>query len=145
MRFTHIQDFRRGIGFDKFVQHLATVMLRILHLAVELAVGESAGTAFAELYIRFRMQFPLAPQTERILRALAHHLAAFQDDRPKTHLRQDQAGKEATWTGADHHWTRSQSGRRLRDEMVIGVRRRRNVAVAVQTLLDSRLVFDIDV
>ena len=48
------ENFFRRAGLDEFGQHLAAQMARILDLAVELAVGESAGAAFAELDIGFR-------------------------------------------------------------------------------------------
>ncbi len=82
--------FRRAC-FSRTRQHLAPQMPRILDLAVELAVAERARAAFAELHVRFRIEHRFAPQPPGILGALAHHLAALQDDRPVSRLRQDQA------------------------------------------------------
>ena len=78
-------------------------MARVLDLAVELAVGEGAGAAFAELHVRLRVEHALAPQAPGVLGALAHCLAALQDDRPEAHLRQHQAGEEAARPEADDH------------------------------------------
>jgi hypothetical protein len=61
MRLADIENFRRRTGLDEFLQHFAAVVLRILDLAVQLAIGKSAGAAFAELHIRFRIQLALAP------------------------------------------------------------------------------------
>ncbi len=55
------QDVLRRAGLDELVQYLAAVVLRVLDLAVELAVGEGTGTALAELHVRFRIQHALAP------------------------------------------------------------------------------------
>ena len=74
------EDFLRRAGLDEFGQHLAAQMARVLDLAVELAVGKSAGAAFAELDIGFRRQHAIAPQGPGVLGALAHRLAALQDD-----------------------------------------------------------------
>ena len=95
------EDFLRRAGFDEFGQHLAGQVAGVLDLAVELAVGECAGAAFAELHVGFRVEHAAAPQAPGVLGALAHHLAAFEDDRPKTHLRQDQGGEQAARAGAD--------------------------------------------
>src|ERR1700680_694839 len=56
-----IKDLGRSTGSDQFGQHLATVMMRVLNLAVELAVGKSASSSFAELNIRFRVWHGSAP------------------------------------------------------------------------------------
>ena len=77
------EDFFRRAGLHEFGQHLAAQMARVLDLAVELAVGERAGAAFAELHVRFRIEHRSPPQAPGVLGALAHHLAALQDDGPK--------------------------------------------------------------
>ena len=46
------EDVWVGTTGDQLLQHLAAVMLRIAHLAVELAIGERASTPLAELGIR---------------------------------------------------------------------------------------------
>uniref|UniRef100_A0A1I7ZAM4 TetR_C_1 domain-containing protein n=1 Tax=Steinernema glaseri TaxID=37863 RepID=A0A1I7ZAM4_9BILA len=75
------QDLVRRTGLDELVQHLTAVMLRVLDLAVQLAVGEGAGTAFAKLHVGLGVEYALAPQAPGVLGALAHLLAAFEDDR----------------------------------------------------------------
>src|SRR6185369_1837125 len=124
VRLVDEEDFFRRAGLDEFLEHLAAMVLRVLDLAVELAVGEGAGAAFAELDVGIRVQLALAPQAPGVLSPLAHGLAAFDDDRAKTHLGQDQAGEQAAGAGADDDWPRLEVGRRPGDELVAGVRRR---------------------
>ena len=112
------------------VSTLRPRIARILDLAVELAVGEGAGAAFAELHVRFGIEHAAAPQAPGVLGAFAHHLAAIEDDRAEAHLRQDQAGEQAAGAGADHHRARAGAvRRRLRDEAIVGVGRRHHMAV----------------
>ena len=96
------EDFLRRASLDELGQHLAAQIARILDLAVELAVGKSSGAAFAELDIGFRIENRAPPQAPGILGALAHHLAALQDDGPKAGLRQDQGGEKPARPRADH-------------------------------------------
>lgn len=77
VRPAQIQDVVRRTGLDEFVQHLAAIVVRILDLAVQLAVGERPGPAFAELHVGFGVEHALAPQAEGVLGAFAHGLAAF--------------------------------------------------------------------
>ena len=107
MRLGDVEDFLRRAGLDEFGQHLAAEMVRVLDLAVQLAVGERAGAAFAELHVGFRIEHRLAPEAPGVLGALAHHLAALQDDRTEPHLRQHQGGEQAARPGADHHRPRA--------------------------------------
>jgi hypothetical protein len=86
VRFADVEDFRRRARLDELFQHLAAVKLRVLDLAVQLAVGEGAGAAFAELDVRFRVQRVLAPQAPGVLGAFAHGLAALEDDWLEAHL-----------------------------------------------------------
>ena len=88
---------------DEFLHDLAAEVARVLDLAVELAVAEGAGAAFAELHVRLRIELVLAPQAPGVSGALAHGLATFQNDGPKTHLRQHQSGKDAAGAEADDH------------------------------------------
>ncbi|MDT4871425.1 hypothetical protein FQZ97_1065520 [compost metagenome] len=90
MRLAHVHDFRRSAGANELVHHLAGVELGVLDLAVELAVGEQAGTTLAELHVGFRGQDLLAPQCPGILGAAAHILAALQHDWFEAHLREQQ-------------------------------------------------------
>ena len=56
VRLADVEDLRRRAGAHEFVHHLAAVELRILDLAVELAVGEQARAALAELHVGLRRQ-----------------------------------------------------------------------------------------
>ena len=60
-----IQDFLRRAGLDELGQHLAAVVVRVLDLAVELAVGKGAGTAFAELHVRFGIEHASCARSPR--------------------------------------------------------------------------------
>src|SRR5690606_13098217 len=95
VRLADVQDFRRRAGTHEFLHDLAAIELRILDLAVQLAVGEKARAAFAELHVGFGRELALAPQRPRVLRALPHVLPALEHDRPQTHLREQQ-GREQT-------------------------------------------------
>src|SRR3546814_8128658 len=64
-----------------------------------------------------------------VLGTFAHFLAAVQDDRAKTHLRQDQSGEQAAGAEADHQWAMFGPGRRLGHEAIVRVRRRLHVRV----------------
>ena len=114
MRLGDVEDFLRRAGLDELGQHLAAEVMRVLDLAVELAVGERAGAAFAELHVRFRIEHRLAPQAPGVLGALAHHLAALEDDRTEAHLRQHQGGEQSARPGADHHRPRGVGPARAR-------------------------------
>ena len=73
-------------------------------------------------------------------------VAAFQDQRAKTHLRQDQPGEQATGAAADHHRSRRQGGgRRPGHEAVGGIRRRPDMAVAAQPFEYRCLVVHLDI
>ena len=134
MRLADGQDFRRRAGRDEFGEHLAPVVMGIPDLAVELAVGEQAGAALAELHVGFRVEHGTAPQAPGVLGALAHDLAAFQDDRAKPHLRQHQSRKQAAGAGADHHRPHRRSCRCAGDEAVAHVGRTREIAVLGEPL-----------
>ncbi len=51
VRLADVEDLLRRAGPHELVHDLATEELRILDLAVELAVGEQARAAFAELHV----------------------------------------------------------------------------------------------
>ena len=145
VRLVDVEDLGRRAGLDEFLQHLAPVMLRVLDLTVQLAVGKGAGAALAELHVRVRVEFALAPQAPGVLGAFADDLAALEDDRAKPHLRQQQAGEQAARAGADDQRARRPAGGRLRDETVGGVGRRHDVALAAQPGKRFRFVPDLDV
>jgi hypothetical protein len=123
VRFADIKDFRRRAGFDKFLEHLAAVVLGVLDLAVELAIGKGAGAALAKLDVRLGVEHLLSPQPPGILRALADGLATLEDDRPEAALRQNQRGKDAGRAKADDDRSRRQRYRCLSDEVIAHVRR----------------------
>lgn len=97
------EDFLRRAGRHELLHHLAPEVARVLDLAVELAVREGAGAAFAELHIALGVELAPPPQGPGVLRAFAHRLAALQHDGPETHLRQHQRREDAAGTEADHH------------------------------------------
>ncbi len=109
--------------------HFAAVVLRVLDLAVQLAVREGAGAAFAELHIGLGVEYAFAPQAPGILGALAYFLATFKDDRLEAHLCQQQAGEDAAGAETDHDRAFLQACRGLADELVGDVRRWADVAI----------------
>ena len=116
------QDLGRRAGLDELGQDLAAEVTGVLDLAVELAVGEGAGPALAELDVGFGIEDAAPPQAPGVFRAFAHHLAAVEDDGAKTHLGQDQAREQAAGPGSDHHRAGSREVlRRFRYEAVAGV------------------------
>jgi|GEM_PF-4971519 len=145
MRLADVHDLFRRAGADEFVHHLAGVELRILDLAVELAVGEQAGTAFAELHVGFRRQGLLAPQRPGVLGAAAHILAALQHDGLEAHLCQQQRGEQPTGAEAYHQRPLGQIRWSLTDRVVAGIRRRAHVVVVGKARQDCRLVTNLDV
>src|SRR5690242_8987623 len=62
VRLGDVQDLVRRAGLDEFRQHFAAVVVRILDLAIELAVRERAGAALAELDVRLGVKYRAAPQ-----------------------------------------------------------------------------------
>ena len=66
------QDLLRRAGADELVEHLARQVARVADLAPELAVGERAGAAFAELHVRLRIEHAAPPQAPGVAGALAH-------------------------------------------------------------------------
>ncbi|MNC20081.1 hypothetical protein D3C75_680240 [compost metagenome] len=129
MRLVDVEDLVRRTGLDELFQHFAAVVLRVLDLAVQLAVGEGTGAAFAELHVGLGVEHALAPQAPGVLGALAHFLAALEDDRLEAHLCQQQAGEDAARAEADHDRALLQIGRGLADELVGDVWRRADVAI----------------
>ena len=133
-------------GLDELLQHLAAQEARVLHPAIELAVGKGAGAAFAELHIAVRVQFGAAPQAPGILGALAHHLAAIEDDGPEAHLRQDQPGEQAARSRADHHGAQAApAARRRHREAVCHVRGGAQVLVVREAREHRRFVGQLDI
>ena len=96
-----VEDFLRRPRLDELLQDLAPEKARVFHLAVELAVREGSGATFTELNVRFRVELVAAPQLPGVLRAFAHGLATFENDRSEAHLRQQQRGEDAGRAEAD--------------------------------------------
>src|ERR1700761_1742438 len=103
MRPAQIENVFRSTRFHELLEHLAAVVMRILDLAVELAVRECAGSTFTELHIGFGIEHGLAPQPERIFSTLTNSLAALENNGAKTHLGEDQPREQPTRSHADHH------------------------------------------
>jgi hypothetical protein len=116
-------------------------MTRILDLAVKLAVRKGAGAAFAKLDIGFRVEHAFAPQAPGIFRALAHHLAALQDDGAKAHLRQQQAREDTARARPDHQRAlKIGLVRRVGDEFIIHVGHGLDVGIARETLQQAGFI-----
>ncbi|MNS97549.1 hypothetical protein D3C72_1318860 [compost metagenome] len=146
MRACLVQDVFRRAGAHELVEHLAAIVLGVLDLAVQLAVRERARAAFAKLHVRLGVEHALAPQAEGVPGALAHFLAALQDDRAEARLRQDQAGQQAARAHADHHRARMRAARlRARDEVVRHVGRHAPVRLAGHAFDCRGLVADLDI
>ena len=145
MRLGGGEDFFRRPCLHELGQNLAAEKTRILDLAVELAVRKCSRAAFAELHIGFGIEDRTAPQAPGVLRAFAHHLAAIQNDGPKTHLREDQGGEQSAWTRADYKRAFGQALRRLRYEFVFGIGREADVAVTGSARQYSRFILHRDI
>jgi hypothetical protein len=120
-------------------QDLAAEMAGVLDLGIELAVGERAGPAFAELGVGGRIEDALAPEFEGIDRALADDLAALEDDRVEAHLGEKEPGEEAARTHADDDGA-LMALRGFHRGAVACVRRPDDLLVLRETLQDVRLV-----
>ena len=128
-------------GAHELVHHLAAVELRILDLAVELAVGEQARPALAELHVGFGREDVLAPQRPGVLRAPAHVAAALEHDGLEPHLRQQQRGKQPAGAEADHEGPlASSSAGALRNRVIGGVGRDADLAILREALEHRGLV-----
>ena len=130
---------------DELGQHLAAEEARVLDLAVELAIGERAGAAFAELDVGFGIEHASAPEAPGVFRSLAHDLAALQQDRGEAHLGEDQGGEQAAWAGADDDWAKGGALRCVAEVAVGHVRRRADVLVGLETGEDGGLVAHVEV
>src|SRR6185369_10058381 len=101
VRLVDVEDLGGRSGGDELGEHFASAVPGVFDLAVELAVRKGAGSAFAELDVRFRIEVPFAPEAEGVDGALADLLAALEDDRPEARLGQEKAGEETAGAGAD--------------------------------------------
>ena len=73
-------------GFDKFFKDLFRTVMFILYLRSEFSIGKSAGAAFAELHIRFRVKFSVTPEILDILYPRFDVLSSFYQYGLKTEL-----------------------------------------------------------
>ena len=102
MRFADSEDLLRCTRLDELFEHLATVVLWILDLAVQLAVGKRAGAAFTELHVGFRIKHAVAPERPGVASALAHGFATLDDDRLQAGLRENQCRHDSAGTATDN-------------------------------------------
>ncbi len=120
MGFAGGEDFLRGAGFDELGEEFAGEVAGILDAGIELAVGEGAGTALAELDVGFGVEDAAAPEGPGVFGALADGLAALEDEWPKTHLGEGEGGHQATGAGADDDGAAARGGN-VDGEAVAGV------------------------
>ena len=133
VRLADVHDLFRCAEAHELGQDLAAVMVGVLDLAVQLAVREGAGAAFAELHVRLGIELALAPEAEGVDGALAHDLAALEDDRIQAHLGQHQRHEQAAGAGADYDRTRGARGRLAHlHELVVDVGRGHHVLVLLE-------------
>ena len=118
-----VENLGRRTGLYKFLHDLAAQKARVLDLAVELAIGERARAALAELHVALGVERLLAPQTPGVLGALAHGFATFQHDGLEPHLRQHQCGKHAAGAKAHHDRALGQVRRCMPDRVVAHIGR----------------------
>ena len=81
-------------------------MDRVTDLAVQLAVGEGAGTPFAELGIGFRLEVRGALQKPNVSRLRCLTGCPVPAAAVETHLGQQQRCEITAGTGTNHHRTR---------------------------------------
>jgi hypothetical protein len=122
VRFADVENLLRRAGTDEFVQDLATVVQRVLDLAIELAVGERPRATFAELHVGLGVEHVLAPQAPGILGPLAYFAPTFEHDRLEAHLCQQQCREDAAGAEAHHQRSLGQVGWGLSDRLVADIR-----------------------
>src|SRR3989344_3330383 len=142
VRLADVEDFLGCARVHEVLENLFYMMPAVLDAGVQLAVGEGAGTALAELHVGFRIEVALAPEAPHVLRAVAHALAAFQNQRPEAHARQRQPREQATGTGADDDGPRFDICRRLNRVMIGLVRRFPDVLAVFEALKQRRFIPD---
>ena len=102
MRLGKIKNFSRSSGFDKFLQNLGGIFV-LLDAGHQFAVGKRAGTALAELHVRFRRQFARCPKLLHRFLPLAHRSPPFQHNRPQPCFRQTQRRHHSRRPRTGHH------------------------------------------
>ena len=147
MRLADVEDFLGSACFDELVEYFASVVPGILDLAVQLAIGKGSGTPFAELHIGFRVKGALLPEAPGVPGALAHGLAAFEDQRAQAHLREHQRSQDSARAGTDNdraqrsRWQRS----RANHELIGGVRRLHHMRITAEGDQQFRVTRRLDI
>ena len=141
MRLVVPQDFLRSARRDEFAQHLAAEVACLLDPAVQLPIGERAGTSFAKLRIAFRNQNATSPQAPGISRAFADDTTSFEYDWTEAHFRQHQGGEQSARSTADYDRPRHESRRSPCDLAISEVRNWTNMGAENR---DVRGYCDID-
>jgi len=100
MRLGQEQDLRRSAQQHQLLEDRSAA--GIPDAGGQLAVGECAGAAFAELDIRLWIQRAAAPEAGNILLPPFHRLAPFDQQWTQTGQRQVQGGKKPGRAGADY-------------------------------------------
>ena len=100
MRLLLVKDLRRRACIHELLQYPAGV--GGLCSCGKLAVGERSGSAFAELYVAFRVQRTSVPEALHGSDAFFHAAAAFQHYGAQTVLRQSKSRKHAA--GAESYY-----------------------------------------
>ena len=120
--FADVKDFRRRPGCDQLLEHLASAVVFVLDLAMQFAIGESAGTTLAELDIRLGVQDAAPPEGEGVHRTQPHGFASLEHQGFETRLGQDQGREQPARAGANDHGARRHLLRCLGHEACIGRR-----------------------
>ena len=141
MRLADVEDLRRRAGAHELVHHLAAVELRILDLAVELAVGEQPRAALAELHVGFRVSAcscATGAQVSWVRRRTSRPRSSTIGLKPI--CASSSAANRPHGTEAHHERALLQLRGRLRHRVVGGVGRRAHLAVAREAPQHRRLV-----
>ena len=136
VRLTHIENLIRRASIHELAQYLASIVLRILDLAIQLAIRKRTCAAFTELRVRFRIKHAFAPHLECVLRPFTHSLAPFKHNRSKPRLRKDECSKQPRRSHPNHNGTSSQSKRRrrARNKLVSNIRRNTHSPISLQSI-----------
>ena len=81
MRLRVVEDLLRRPEFYKCLQHEPVSAVRILYQCIELSVGKRARAAFAELYVRGRIQHACFKKARDIRLPLLHPLSTLDHHR----------------------------------------------------------------
>ena len=145
MRFADVEDFSRSASAHELLHHLATEKSWVLDLAVELAVREQTGTAFAELNVRLWREHALAPQSPSVLSATSDVFASLENDGSIALLREDQCCEQTAGSEAYDNGSVLQLSWRTRRRLIARVRRGTNVWVTGMSPKDAGFVSSRDI